>query len=248
MSLLTKIPTSGFFLPYFIIYLNGKNLTARMKQLIEEVVYEDTSTGSDLLTIVIRDPDFTLLSDPLIMKSTPVKFWGGFHNNYREMFNGFISMVDADFPEDGIPSLTITCMDASHMMNKIERKKVYKNMRGDQIVSQIAKSYGLVPIVDKSPGKVEESTTQSFETDIQFIQGLAEQDDFLTWVTGNALFYMKREHFMKQAPFRTYWYKKPPYDLINFRPRIIQADQKDTMDSSDIDSETNKTAKTTAKK
>jgi uncharacterized protein len=248
MAIKTRSHTSESYLaPYFKIFLGGVPLSDIEHALVDEIIYEDTSTGSDLVSITINDPDYLIIGNRKIVKSTPCKVVGGYTNKYRTWIDGYVSMVDVNFPEEGFPSITIHVMDKSYIMNKVERKKVYKNMSYRDIASQIAKRYGLAFDGDSSGEgkKKHESVTQSYETDIQFLIGLASEIGYLVFVSGSKLYFKDKETFIKNASQGTLWYRRHPFDILDFRPRIIQADQLDEIEESDIDDKDKK--KTSAK-
>lgn len=229
---------------YYKIWLDNKELSPFEHSLVEEIKFEDTSTGSDMVSIVIKDPDYTFISNLKLTKSTPVKVVGGYKDQYRTWINGYISMVDVDFPEEGTPEVVIHVMDKTYIMNRIVRKRTFKNMTYTQVAKKIAQAYGLSFSGDTSgKGKEKHETiTQSYETDIQFLVGLADEIGYLVYMSadGTKLYFKDKESFEKKAPSYTLWYKRPPFDIISFRPRIIQADQFDEIMESDIDNKTKK--------
>lgn len=234
---------------YYKIWIDNIALSPFENSLVEEVVYEDTSTGSDMVSITIVDPDYTIIGNPKIMRSTPCRVDGGYTSNYRTWINGYISAVDVDFPETGSPTMVIHVMDKSYIMNRVEKKRVFKNMHYGAIAKRIAQSYGMSYSGDTSGqgSKKHESVTQSYETDIQFLIGLASEIGYLVYVdsANNRLYFKDKEKFVDKEATETVWYKKPPFDIISFRPRIIQADQLDELEESDVD---NKTKKVTSSK
>jgi hypothetical protein len=218
--------------PYYEVWLGDQPLEGLEHSLIQEVVFEDTSSGSDLLTITFQDPDFILIDSPMIVKATPVKFVGGWLFDNKDLFSGYISAADVSYPANGVPTLTITCMDKSFMMDRIDRKEKYKDMRYDQIATQVAQRNGLA-IVTQNSGKVEETTTQSDKSDIQFLTDLAEELEWLVWVKDSTLYFLPPD--FGSSPTKTYWWRRPPFNLIEFSPRVIQADTKDGIDDHDLD-------------
>ena len=114
---------SSLLMPYYQIYIGGQELDDFRYSMIDNVVFEDNASGSDLLTITITDPDFIFINDNIFVEEKKVKFIGGFQNNNRVMFEGYISVIDIDFPEIGSPTLTINCMDNTHLMNRVKKKK-----------------------------------------------------------------------------------------------------------------------------
>lgn len=239
-----------YLTPYFRIYLGGQPLSDFEHSLVEEIVYEDTSTGSDLVSITIHDPDYVIIGDKRIVKSTACKVEGGWTNKYKTWVDGYVSAVDVDFPEEGYPTITIHVMDKSYLMNKLERKKVYKNMSYCAIAGQIAKQYGLKLVADNNGkgGETHESVTQSYETDIQFLIGLAGEIGYLVFVKGSELHFRNKDNFFNSKPKVTLWYRRFPFDILSFRPRIVQADQLDELEETDIDDKDKKTTKAQTKK
>lgn len=230
--------------PFFRISLAGRPLSDFEHTLVEEINYEDTSTGSDLVSITIHDPDYILIGDKRLMKSTPCKVEGGWTNKYRTWVDGFLSAVDVDFPETGLPTVTLHVMDKSYLMNKVERRKVYKNVTYRDIAAQTAKRYGMAFEGDTSGTlgkKKHESVSQSFETDIQFLIGRAEEIGYLVFVKGNKLYWKDKDRYEKVSAAVTLWYRRYPYDVLSFRPRIIQADQPDELEEENIDNMNKKT-------
>lgn len=236
-----------YLAPYFKIYLGGKPLSDFEHSLVEEVIYEDSSTGSDMVSFTIHDPDYLIIGDKRIVKSTSCKVEGGWTNKYRTWIDGYVSAVDVDFPEEGFPAITVHVMDKTYLMNRLERKRVFKNVTYKDIASQIAKTYGFAFEGDTSGqgAKKHESVSQSFQTDIQFLIGLAEEIGYLVHydTVKNKLYFKDKEKYTSKAPAFTFWYRRYPFDILSFRPRIVQADQVDEIEESDIDDKDKKPTK-----
>jgi hypothetical protein len=239
-----KYKDDSYLSLHYQIWIDNLALSPFENSLVEEIMYEDTSTGSDLVSITIVDPDYAIIGNPKIMKSTPCRVAGGYRTDYRTWIDGYISAVDVDFPETGSPTMVIHVMDKSYIMNRVERKKVYKNMSYNDIAKKLAQTYGLAFSGDSSGegGKKHESVTQSFETDIQFLIGLASEIGFLVYYDSSAskLYFKNKDSFTKQDPSHSIWYRKDPFDIISFRPRIIQADKPDEFTDGDVDNKTKK--------
>lgn len=252
MASKTFVHDNPYLTPYFRIYLGGKPLSDYEHMLVDEVIYEDTSTGSDMVSITIHDPDYLIIGDKRIVKSTECKVEGGWTTKYRTWINGYISAVDVDFPSEGFPTITLHVMDKTYLMNKLERKKVYTNMTYKDIVSQVAKRYGLKVSCDSTElsNEKHESVSQSYETDIQFISKLAEEIGFLVFYNSDdsTLYFKEKDKYFNVKPKATLWYRRYPFDILSFRPRIIQADQLDEIEEEDIDDKDKKTTKATSSK
>lgn len=210
---------SELLMPYYKVYIGGKELDDFQYSMITEISFEDNASGSDLLTINLADPEFIFLDDDIFVEERQVKFIGGYDNNNRVMFEGYISVIDIDFPETGSPTLVIHCMDNTHLMNRVKKKKTWENTTRAKVAQEIFQEYGFKVVVHDS-GKVEESISQSNETDIDFVIKLAEEeiDNYLVYIEGGTAYYVKKE--ILASPQATLDYRDGNMQIISFSPRI----------------------------
>lgn len=236
---------SEILMPFYRIYIDGKELDDFRYSMIQSITYEDNSTGSDLLTIEIMDPEFIFLDDKIFIEDVKIKFVGGFDNNYRTMFEGYIAVIDADFPETGSPSLVIHCMDNTHLMNRVKKKKTWNNKTRGQVAKEIFKEYGFSSQIDDS-GVKQDSITQSNETDIAFLTKLAgeEVDPYLVYVEGNKGYFVKKKILDKQQA--TLDYRDGEMNVISFQPRINKETKQVEVRASDVNLLDNKVDKAQA--
>lgn len=222
--------------PMFEVWIGGKKLSEARHRLIEEVRYEDHATGSDIVTITIVDPLYELIGDPMIVRKTAVKVVGGYRLDNRVMLEGYISMVDFNFPDDGTPTVVITAMDSSQKMDRKLVKRTFKKTTRKAIIGQIAAENGL-GFSSKGGNdkltKVEDSLSQSNESDIQYVTQLANECDMIVYVEGETLYLEERAY--TEAPQGTLAYRKAPFNIISFTPRYVQKDIPDEEEESDID-------------
>ena len=236
---------SEILMPYYRIYICGKELDDFRYSMIQSITFEDYATGSDLLTIEILDPEFIFLDDKIFVEDVKIKFVGGFDNNYRTMFEGYISVIDADFPETGSPSLTIHCMDNTHLMNRVKKKRTWNNKTRAQVVPEVFKEYGFKVVIEDT-GIKQESISQSNETDIAFITKLAgeEIDPYLVYVEGNTGYYVRKKVLEKQQA--TLDYRDGLMNVISFQPRINKETKQVEVRASDVNLLDNKVDKAQA--
>lgn len=236
---------SEILMPYYRIYIGGKELDDFRYSMIQSITFEDYATGSDLLTIEIMDPEFIFLDDDIFVEDVKIKFVGGFDNNYRTMFEGYISVIDADFPETGSPSLIIHCMDNTHLMNRVKKKRTWNNKTRAQVVSQVFQEYGFKVVIEDT-GVKQESISQSNETDISFITKLAgeEIDPYLVYVEGNTGYYVRKKVLEKQQA--TLDYRDGLMNVISFQPRINKETKQVEVRASDVNLLDNKVDKAQA--
>lgn len=215
------------------IHVGGKKLDEYRKSKIQEITFEDTAKGSDMLTLTVADPDFLFIDDDIFVEDTPVKFLGGWLGDTLT-FEGYISIIDVDFPSEGFPIITVHCMDNSHIMNRKPKKRTWKNLKDSDIISSIFKEYGLIAIVDDT-GKVNKTVSQSNVTDIQFIVGKVDDQltDFVCYVEGNTGYFVKKK--ILDSPQDTLAYRKGDGRLLSFRARVDKESKQVEIDQSNID-------------
>lgn len=211
------------------IYIRGKLLDDERMKNILEVNVQDNCTGSDLLQISMCDPDSHFIADDIITEKSAIKFEATYTNSYGVQstfkFEGYISIIDIDFKNDGVPVMTIHCMDNTFIMDSIPKKRTWEKTTRSEVVKKIFKEHGLKAVVD-STSEVVDTLTQSNETDIVFITKLAsdEKEDYIVYVEGNTGYFKKKPTAVSsQATLR---YKEAPYDILGFLPRISKKTSK----------------------
>lgn len=206
-------------MPYYRVFIGGKELDSFKYSMITDITFEDNAHGSDLLTISLEDPEFIFIDDDIFVEERQVKFIGGYDTNNRVMFEGYISLIDIEFPETGSPRLTIHCMDNTHLMNRVKKKRTWENTTRAKVCASIFREYGFKTVIHDS-GKVEETISQSNETDIDFIIKLSEEeiDNYLVYVEGGTAYYVRKE--ILSSPQATLDYRDGNLQIISFSPRI----------------------------
>lgn len=230
---------------YWNIHINGVELDDSRKRCIEDIALSEPCHGSDACTLKINDPNFLFIEDNIYVDEAKVSLEMGWHgDSYRVKFDGYISAIDIDFPEAGCPVLSIYCLDNSHLMLRKKKKRSWDNVTSAEVVQKIAKEYGFKCVVESGYTFTrEDSISQSDTTDIEFCESLAgnERVPFMCKLIGDTLYYVKMG--VLKDPSATLYYKKFPYDVISFSPRISKELIKEEVTSSDIDT-TTKTVET----
>jgi phage protein D len=227
---------------YIEITIKGKKLTDEQMKYVTKVVYEDSATGSDLVTIYIDDPDFKYMDSDIYTEEVPMSIKGGWLHDKSVTFSGFITTIDFDFPEEDNPSLTIHCMDNSHLMNRKANTITWKKKRPSDIAKTIFKKYGLKAVVD-TIGKVEDSISQSDATDISFLIDLANNqiEDVLCYIEGKTGYFIKKK-VLSSAQANLY-YRSKDFSLKSFNPRMDKVSKQEEIATSNIKAKTKVTQK-----
>jgi len=221
--------------PAFWIEIGGKRLSDFEHKFIEEVVYEDHATGSDICSVTISDPMFKFISDPVFAAKTKFKLIGGYMLKHREMMDGYITAVDYVFPEDNTPQLIIHAMDKSHEMDRVLKKRSWSNKTRYQVAQAIAKEYGLgfSGKANKHANKKEETISQSNQSDMELLISMADDCEMIVYVKGSTLHFRERDY--GATPQQTLNYRKADFSLIEFSPRLVQKDIPEEIDEQNID-------------
>lgn len=233
--------------PFYEIYIKGKEIPKDMYPNVASAKVNFTHNGASTCTIAMNDPDMIYIEDDLIVEDVPVTVKLGFKETKYVEFKGFVSLVAIDFPEDGTPTLQISCMDSSHLMNRKTKKRTWSNKKVSDVVNEIFKSYGFKTVVDDT-GEVKESIEQSDNTDHEFISKLCDEIKdymYIYYIEGDTAYFVKRKY--NQEAKERIVYKQEPYNLLSFSPKINKEDKKQRPLEADIDIKTLKVVQSSMK-
>lgn len=204
------------------IWISGTKLGIGKKACITSIDVKETDVGSDVATIKIVDPGFLFIEDDIFIEDNTIKIKMGWDNTtHRVDFEGYISAIDIDFDSNGCPNLTITCMDNTHIMNRKKKDATFSNCTSADVVKKKCKEYGFSCVIEKDyKFTVQETITQSKQTDIDFITKLADDEvyPFTARLVGNTFYYVKTGKLT--TPKMTLTYRKYPHEIISFSPKI----------------------------
>jgi phage protein D len=224
---------------YWNVYVNGSQLSLSKKNCIESIDIEELCDGSDTVTIKINDPKFDFIEDNIFIEDAFISVVLGWHGaTYRVLFDGFISAIDIDFPESGCPTLSVFCLDNTHIMNRKKKSRSWDKVTRPEVVQKIAKEYGY-KFVTEEPYifDIQENIAQSEMTDIEFCESLAkeEREPFMCKLMGDTIYYVKKG-VLKSLKAKLK-YRTAPYDVISFTPQINKETKKEEVTCSDINTD-----------
>lgn len=228
---------------WYRVYINSTEITFDRKNCITSIDISEDIKGSDTLTVKVSDPELEYIEDDIFKDNATIRVELGWNeDSYIYEFDGYISAVDIDFPETGIPTLTLTCLDQTHRMNREKKTRSWENTTSVKVAESIAKEYGFSFICEQGYNyTVQDSISQSDQTDIEFIESLAgdEMDLFFCKLIGKTIYYIKEG--VLSNPVYTATYRTFPYDLVSFSPSINieqkteKTTKSDVADTKDID-------------
>lgn len=226
--------------PFWELWINNVEITGRARSCINSIEFDDLCDGSDTCTLSITDPDFIFIEDNIFIEEAKVLARFGFNEDIdRKEFSGYISAIDISFPEEGSPTLTITCLDNSHLMNREKKNRSWDNVTRADIVKKIATEYGYYPDIEPNyTFAVQDTISQSNQTDIEFLESLAtqEREPFMCKVKGTRIVYKKKG--LLQTPITDIGYKTYPFDVISFTPQINKETRQEEVTSANVGTDT----------
>lgn len=220
------------------ISINGKELSLNRYTCITNIEIEEICDGSDTCRIQLRDPDFAFIEDNIFVEEAKIKVTARVNDvkNGNIEFSGYISAIDISFPEEGYPSMTLHCLDNSHIMNRKKKDRTWDNVSTADVVRKIAQEYGFkCKIQDGYNFETQDNIAQSDETDIAFLESLAkgENDIFMCKLVGDTIYYVKKG--LLENPVSTLAYRLYPYSVISFSPQINKETRQEEVEKANID-------------
>lgn len=218
------------------VWICGTMLGLDKKSCIKSIDIEETTEGADTAKLVIADPHFLYIEDNIFVEEATIKIMLGWDNTtYRVTFDGYISAIDIDFPSDGIPVLTCTCMDNTHTMNREKKNETFTDCTSADVVKKKCAEYGFTCVIEGDyPFTKQETITQSDQTDIDFITKLAADEvyPFTARLVGTTFYYVKKGKL--GTPVMTLTYKAFPHEIISFKPKINKETRQTKVESSSL--------------
>lgn len=221
---------------FFRLWINNTEITDFKKACIESFDIDEICDGSNTLTLNIKDPNFEYIEDNIFVDEASVILEHGFVNDPEyDKFTGYISAIDISFPEEGSPTLTVTCFDGSHVMNRLKKNRSWDNVTRADVVRKIAAEYGFSVYIEPNyEFAVIDTISQSDQTDIEFLESLAgdEREPFLCKLIGTTIHYEKKG--LISEPTTAVGYRTNPFDVMSFSPQINKETRQESITSSDI--------------
>lgn len=203
--------------PYFSIHIAGKELPdSMMKYVIETSVEEDVEKQT-IARISVSDPELLWLKDSRIKKGTKIAIRMGHRKNYREMLAGKIQNLEADFPEEGYPTLIVVAVDAGVSMTEGKTSKTWKNKKVSDVIKEIFAKHGISAVVQDT-GKIVPVITQVKETDMDFAKRKAKESGVSITKDGKKYTWGKAT---TKAAVDVLDYRQGEGQIMHFTPEIV---------------------------
>lgn len=244
------------------VTINGKELGVERLAFITELSITQDMEASSTCSFKVTDPNFYFIEDSIYVRETPIQVSINLAGvlDKKVFFDGYIAAIDIDFPSDGAPVLSVTCIDKTHEMTRVKYKRSWENVNSAQVVQQIAQEHGYKCYIQ--PGGVfpiQATIIQDDKTDIEFLEDLAKKETTGLYVCflnttekeGTILYYVKKgvldEENYTSLGYRTSNVKSfmqplpadsVNYDVVSFKPSINIETREEKTNSSGINADT----------
>ena len=175
--------TQPFYAPRFEIVLSGVTLASDLTQQIVSLTVETDLDMAGTFTLVLRNPDNTLLDSALLDIGKTVEIHLGYGNDLRPAFLGEVTSVAPSFPQDGPSTIQVTGYDKSYRLRRNQPKPTTYGLTSPSVVAaRIAVENGLIPLVDPTSPLLE--PLSQTDSDFNLLKSLAKRlyfDVYVEW-------------------------------------------------------------------
>jgi len=190
-----------FYVPAFAVRVDGLDLLQEYTVAITQAEVDLTLGGAGRFSFTVAnafDPkirDFRTgdaagqdLLDVLAF-GAPIEIAMGYGDRGSlkpPLIQGVVTQITTDFPESGTPELVVSGYDHAFPMMGGKISDNWSNQRDSEVVGQIARRNNLEADVVRTEVELDQ-TNQNQESDLEFVNKLAERNGYETYVTGKTL-------------------------------------------------------------
>lgn len=190
---------------FFRVMVISQGVAYDLSDDLTSLTVEEDDEMSDKLTVVVPDP-FRVFSYAL-QEGMQVEVDLGTIDDHSLVFRGLITKIEADFPDDGVPEVTLVAFDNSIRMCLRKRNRAWVDIDVAGIVAKIAEEYGFnLTEIDLpfggNPTYEGNGMRQKEETDWAFLLRLAKEQRCKVFVEASEVgdvFTFKSERAIMQA-------------------------------------------------
>ena len=217
----------NFYVPAYRIIVDDDDLLKDLYMEIASVEVDNTLKGADRFSFSVNSTfdfekrEFAQLIDDVFAFGKPVGIYIGYKDSgtLPLLLKGKVTAVQTSFPSSGLPQINVSGFDLSYCMTKGKESRNWANKKDSEVVSDVARLYGLNPIVEDTK-VVHPKTEKSQESDMQFLEKLAERNGFEVYTFDKDL-YFRKPAYKDEAVVELEWGK----GLVSFSPEINISEQ-----------------------
>lgn len=164
--------------PYFVIYVDNSRISTELEAAVKEVTVIDRINNPSKFMITFKDTDGTFIDSSDIFVGSKVKIQTGYKDDVHDVFQGEVTGLIADFSKVNGRVVTYQGYDVLHKLNRAKRQQAYMEMSYKDVISQLM-SDASVSGSCCSIGSAKKTILQSKQTDLEFIQDIADRYDLV---------------------------------------------------------------------
>ena len=172
----------------------GRQSYPLVSELILSMTLTEQEGGLSALELrvsnVASDPlggaDLAFEDGAILKPGASIAVYGGDETAPRELFQGTITGLEADFPEDGSPALVVLAEDVFQQARMARRTRVHEDVTLAGLASDLAGRLGLTPVVTELTDSIG-TQVQLNESDLAFLRRLLARYDADMQVVGTEL-------------------------------------------------------------
>lgn len=230
---------------YWDLSFNGESIPFDRKQMILSIELTETVKGADSVTIKIDDPNMEFIQDDIYLKDVPMSLDIMFRGSAeKHCFYGYISEINPVFPDDGNPYIELYCLDKTHLMQRVKNTQTWNKVRSIDVIKEKCNGYGWKLVYPEDYEYIQQdSITQSGQTDIEFMEGLAndERELFVAKLIGDTFFYVRLGLLAEPSSNLYYRVDALKNNVLKFSPSIDKETRKIDTRYADINPSTQDT-------
>lgn len=146
------------FAPDYRLHLDGRPISADLRGAITSVSFTSALEGSDRVEIGVANQYLRWTDDPGLEPGVQLTLSLGYNpHDFEQVFVGEVVSVQASFPADGLPTLTVAAQDRFEQLRSAPKSRWFAIpvpflMNGaipdPAIAAMVSAEHGLVPIID----------------------------------------------------------------------------------------------------
>lgn len=211
-------------IPDLHLQINGQAFPLDAKaDLISVSVLEDVNaTGMFTFTLLCWDGvemRVKWVDDDLFKEGNSVEIDMGYRDTLKTLFQGEITGLEPEFPNEEPPTLTVRGYDRRHRLMGKRKTRTFLNMKDSDTANQIAGDWSLKPEV-KDTRITLAYVLQHNQTDFEFLQERAQRIGYEVVVTDTTLHFRPRQNEGSSALTL-----RREVELLDFRVRLTTIGQ-----------------------
>jgi phage protein D len=219
------------YVPDCDISLDGRPLPSILRSSLLAVRFDEALEGSSRIELQFADTTHSHLADYAGFEiDTPVELSLGYRPRaLSRVFVGTVTGIEPNFPQGGMPTLTVSAQDASSRLQQGRKDRGFPHYLTDgAIAALVAAENGLLPHGDLAAAAIgglgafaEQPRYQYKQSDYELLRGIAREYGFDIWVDGP---YLNIKYLLRGLP-------RPEIELrwggslLDFSPRTTSIGQ-----------------------